>query len=101
MVQNETTKAAHLRRGVLVRAQMRDRPLVTELSVVCERKAVKRPVAKNHPVEIMWMNGGFTVDGVSAKKYSARELGAISPAGGCGRELRASFRLIARDRCLQ
>jgi hypothetical protein len=47
------------------------------------------------------MNGGFTVDAVSGKIFSVRELGAISPLRQCGRELRASFRLIVQERYLQ
>ena len=58
----------------MLRVQMRDRPLVTELSVVCESMPVKRHAANSHSVEIMWMNGGFTVDGVSAKIFLCANL---------------------------
>jgi hypothetical protein len=91
MAQIETMKAEHLRRVVGRRAQM----FFTELSVVCEAKAVKRPMAKKSPcgnhVDERWIHCGRRV----SKKISALECGVISPAGRCGRELRASFRLIA------
>jgi hypothetical protein len=91
MAQIETMKAEHLRRGIVPRAQV----FFTNLSVMCEPKAVKRPTAKKSPcgnhVDERWIHCGRRV----GKKISAREFGAISPTGRCGRELRASFRLIA------